>query len=127
MIVRKVNNDGYEHWECSIFIGLQNIEEVIVFEETHGSVGNLQMDASNAFDNSFEKLRYEIGYFVNLTDLEDLLKLSQEKGFLDTVGKWPVLKKSLEKRNSQSPVLGKEEHRASQQLFIELRACLDFV
>jgi len=85
------------------------------------------MDATNTFDNSFEKSGYEMFNLVHLTDFENLLKLCQEKSFLDTVGKRPKLKKSFEKRNSQSPILGKEEHRASQQLLIECWACLDFV
>ena len=120
MIVSQVNNDRNKHWEGVFLVCLQNIQEVIVFEETHGSISNLKMDTSNALDNSFEKSRNQMFYFLHLTDFEDLLQLSQEKSFLDTVGKWPILKKSLEKRNSQSPILGKEEHGASQQLLIEL-------
>jgi hypothetical protein len=99
MVVGEINNDGNEHWESFFFIRLQNIEEVIVFEEAHGSVGNLKMDASNALDYSFEKARNEMFNFVHLTDFEDLLKFCQEKCFLDAVGEWPVLKKSLEEWN----------------------------
>ena len=99
MIIGKINNDGDKHWEGLFFVCLQNIQEIIIFEETHGSVSNLKMNTSNALDNSFEKPRNEVFNFVHLTDFEDLLKLCQEKGFLDAVGEWPVLKKSFEKRN----------------------------
>ena len=64
---------------------------------------------------------------LNLADLEDFLKLSQEQGFLYTVSKWPVFEESFEKRDSQCSILCKEKHGASEELLIELRACLYFV
>ena len=78
MVFSEVDNDGNEHWEGFFLVGLQDVQEVIVFEEAHGSISNLQMDATNALDNSFEKLGNEMFNFVHLTDFEDLLKFSQE-------------------------------------------------
>ena len=64
---------------------------------------------------------------LNFADLQDFLKLSQEQGFLYTVSKWPVFEESFEKRDSQCSILCKEKHGASEELLIELRACLYFV
>ena len=56
VILRQVNDDWHKHWEGLLLVRLQDVEEVIVFEETHGPVGDLQMDAANALNNSLEKL-----------------------------------------------------------------------
>ena len=108
MILSKINDNRNKHRECFLLVGLKDIQEVIIFEEAHCSIGHLQMNATNALDNSFEKPRNEVFNLVHLTDLENLLKFSQEESLLDTVGEGPELKKSLEKRNSQSPILGEE-------------------
>jgi len=55
------------------------------------------------------------------------LELGKEQGFFDAIGEWPVLQESLEKRNGECPILGKEQHRASQELFVELGASLYFM
>jgi len=64
---------------------------------------------------------------INLTDLKNFLQFSKEKGLFDAVGKWPVLEESFKKGDSQSSVLSEEEHRASQELFVELRASLNLM
>jgi hypothetical protein len=55
MVLRQVNDHGNEHWERLFLVGLQDVQEVIVFEEAHGPVGDLQVDATNAFYNYLEK------------------------------------------------------------------------
>jgi hypothetical protein len=62
--------------------------------------------------------------FVNFTNFKDLLQFSQEQCFFDTVGKWPVLEETFEKSDGKCSILGQEKHRASQELFVELGACL---
>lgn len=127
MVFSQVYNDWNQHWECLLLIGLQNIEEVVILEEAHGSVCNLQMDATNALDDSLEQSRNEMFNLVNFTNFKNFLELGQEQSFLDAVGKRPKFEKSFEKGNSQSSILGQEEHGASKKLLIELRAGLDLV
>lgn len=56
VVVCEVYNDGDQHGEGLIFIGLQDVQEVVVLEETHGSIGYLQVDTTNAPDYSLEEL-----------------------------------------------------------------------
>ena len=78
MVLSEVHDDWNQHGEGFLLVGLQDIEEVVVLEETHGPVGNLQMDAANALDDSLEKLGNEVLDLVHLADFEDLLKFGQE-------------------------------------------------
>lgn len=48
MSIGHVANDWHQKWESVGFIGLQNVQEVVIFEEAHGSVSNLQMKTRNA-------------------------------------------------------------------------------
>ena len=114
VILSQVNDDWHKHWEGLLLIRLQDVEEVIVFEEAHGSVSDLQMDAANALYDSLEKLWNQMLNLVDLANLEDLLQLGQEERLLDTVGEGPKLEQTFQKRNSQSSILGQEEHGASQ-------------
>jgi len=91
MVFGQVNDDWYEHWEGLLFVGLKDIQEVVVLEEAHGSVCNLEMDTSNALDDSLEEPWDQMIDLVDLTNLKDFLKFGQEEGLLDAVGKWPVL------------------------------------
>ena len=113
MILCEVDDDRHKHWESFLFVSLQNVQKVIILEEAHSSVSNLEVDTTNAFDNSLEQSWDEGVNLIDLTDFKDLLKLSQEKSLLDAVSKWPVLEKPLKKRDSQSSILGEEEHGAS--------------
>jgi hypothetical protein len=127
VVISQVNDNWNQHWEGLVLIGFQNVQEVVVFKEAHCSISNLKMDSTDALDNSLEKLVDQMIDFVYFTDLQYLLQLSQEQSLFDAVGEWPVLKKSLQQWNGQSSVLGKEEHGASQELLVELRASLDLV
>jgi hypothetical protein len=97
MVVSQVDNNWHQHWEGLVLVGLQNVEEVIVLEEAHSSVSNLQVDASNASHYSLEESLDQVLNLVNFTDFKDFLQLSQEESFLDAVGEWPVSKESLKK------------------------------
>jgi hypothetical protein len=85
------------------------------------------VNATNALDNPLEEFGNQVFNFVHFTHFKHFLQLSEEECLLDAVGKWPVLKQSLQESNSQSSILGEEEHGASQQLFIESGASLHFV
>lgn len=91
VVICKVNNHRNKHGEGLVLIGLEDVEEVIVLEEAHGSVGHLQMDASDAAHDSLEELRDEVLHLVDFTDLEYFLQLSQEESLFDAVGEGPVL------------------------------------
>ena len=127
VIISQVHNDGNEHGEGLVLVGLQNVEEIVIFKEAHGSVGNLQVDTANTSYNSLKELSNQGFNLIYFTNFENFLELSQEQCFLDTVGEWPVFQESFQQRDSQSSVLGEEEHGTSQQLLVELRASLDFV
>ena len=53
--VGNLNYDWYQQGECEGFVALKDSQEVIVFEEAHGSVCNLKMGTCNTFDESFEE------------------------------------------------------------------------
>ena len=127
VVVSQVDDDRHQHGEGLVLVSLQNVEEVVVLEEAHGAVGDLEVDAADALDDSLEELVDQVLDLVDLADLEHLLQLGQEEGFLDAVGEWPVFEQALQERDGQGSVLGQEEHGASQELLVELRASLDLV
>ena len=106
MVLSEIVDDWHKHWESFVLVGLQDVQEVVVFEEAHGSVGNLQVISSNGLNNSLEKFRDQFSNLIDLTHLKYLLKLGQEESLLDTVGEWPVLEKAFKKRDGQCAVLG---------------------
>ena len=55
MVLGKINNDRHKHWEGLVLVGLQDVEEVVVLEEAHGAVSNLQVIAANALNDTLEK------------------------------------------------------------------------
>ena len=76
MVLSKVYNDRNKHWESLFLVSLQDIEEVIIFKETHGSISNLKMDTSNTLNNSLEKFWNKMFDFVYFTDFKNFLKFS---------------------------------------------------
>lgn len=73
MVLSKVNNYGNQHWECFFFVGLKNVEEVVILKETHGSISNLKMDTTDALDDSLEKLGDQSIDLIDFTNLKNLL------------------------------------------------------
>ena len=72
MVLSKVYNDWNKHWESLFLVSLQNIQEIIVFEEAHRSICNLKMNTSNTLNNSLEKFWDEMFDLIDFTDFEDL-------------------------------------------------------
>ena len=89
MVLGQIDDDWHKHWESFFLVSLQDIQEVIVLKEAHSSVRNLEMNATNALDDSLEEPRNEMVNLIDLTNLEHFLELSQKERFLDAVGKWP--------------------------------------
>ena len=127
MVLCQVNNYWNQHWEGLLLVSLKDVKEVVVLKEAHCSVRYLQMDTSDALYDSLEESWDEMLHLIDLTNFEDFLELGQEEGLLDAVGKWPILKKSFQQRDSQSSVFCQEQHGASEELLVELRASLHFV
>lgn len=73
VIFSKVHNYGHQHGECFIFIGLEDVQEVVILKEAHGTVSHLQMDASNAFHDALEQARNQMLNAVYLAYFQDFL------------------------------------------------------
>jgi hypothetical protein len=41
VVISKINDDWDEHWEGLILVSLENVQEIIILEEAHSSIGNL--------------------------------------------------------------------------------------
>ena len=54
VVLSQINDYRHQHRECLVLVSLQDVQEVIVLKEAHGSVCNLQMISSYAFDNAFK-------------------------------------------------------------------------
>jgi|NOAtaT_7_FD_contig_81_1558714_length_1692_multi_3_in_0_out_0_4 hypothetical protein len=53
-------NDGNEERECEILVCFKNSKEIIVLEEAHSTIGDLEVWASNTLNESFKKFRNEV-------------------------------------------------------------------
>lgn len=53
----QVRNDWDKKRKCVRFVGFQDVEEVVVFEETHCTISNLEVETRNTFNKSFEDFR----------------------------------------------------------------------
>lgn len=73
MVFSEVNDDWNQHWESFLFVVLKDIEEVVILEEAHSSIGNLEMDTTNALNNSLEKFDDKSINFIDFTDFENFL------------------------------------------------------
>lgn len=71
MSLGQVTNDGNEKWESVRFVGFEDVEEVVILEEAHRSVSDLQMKTRNALHKSFEYLWNVWFEFCNLACFED--------------------------------------------------------
>lgn len=69
VILSQINDDGNQHGERLLLICLQDVEEVVVLEEAHSSVGDLQVDTTDALDDSLEEARDQD---LNLIDFANL-------------------------------------------------------
>ena len=106
MVLGQFNDDWNQHWECLLFVSLQDVEEVVILEEAHCSIRNLEMDTTNASNDSLEKSWDQVFNLVNFTYFKNFLEFSQEESFFDAVCKRPILEKTFKKWNSHGPILG---------------------
>lgn len=74
MVLSKVYNDWNKHWECLLFISLEDVEEVVILEEAHSSISHLEMDTSDTLYDSLEESWDEVVNFVNFAYFQDFLK-----------------------------------------------------
>jgi len=106
MVLCEVDDDRHKHWESFVFVSLENVQEVVIFKEAHRSVSNLEMDSTNALNNSLEELEDTWLNLVHFAHLQHFLELCQKECFFDAVGERPVFQKTLKERNGQSAVFG---------------------
>ena len=69
VIFSQVNDDWDEHREGLLFVSLEDVKEIVIFEETHSSISDLEMDATNTFDDSLEQFWDQMLDVVNLAYL----------------------------------------------------------
>lgn len=110
MVLSEVDDDGNEQGESLLLISLENGQEVIVLEEAHGSVGHLQMGATDASHYPSEELSDERLDLVHLAHFEDLLELGEEQSLLHTVSEGPELKETFQQRDCKVTIFGEEKH-----------------
>lgn len=127
MIFGQIHNYGNQHRERLLLVRLENVQEVVVFEEAHRAVSHLQVVSSDRLHNPFKEARNQVRHFFDFAHFEHLLQLSQKESFFDAIREGPVLEQPVEERYSQSAVFGEEEHGAAQKLFVKLGTCLDLV
>ena len=68
MVFSQINDDWHQHRESLLLVRLENIQEVVIFEEAHRSVSNLKMDASDTFHYPLEQAWNQVLNFVNFAD-----------------------------------------------------------
>jgi hypothetical protein len=71
-------------------VGLQDIQEIIVFKKAHCSVGDLQVNATDALYDTLEKALDQGLDLLYLANFEDFLQLGKEKSFFNAVSERPV-------------------------------------
>lgn len=82
------------------------------------------MDSTNALHNALEKRITQILHLLDFAYFKHLLQFCEEKSLFNTVSEWPEFEQTFKERNGQSAVFCQEQHRATKQLFVELRARL---
>ena len=88
-------DNWYEHGEGLVLVCLEDIEEVVILEEAHGTISDLQVITTDRLDDSLEEAGDQMLNLFNLTDLEDLLKLSEEESLFDAIGEGPELQETF--------------------------------
>lgn len=101
-------NDWNQEGESEGLVVFQDGEEVIVLEEAHGSIGNLEVWTGDTLDESLEEFVDEIFQLIDFADLEDFKQLCEEHDFLVRVGEGPVSEQTLNKVDSECWVLAEE-------------------
>jgi hypothetical protein len=114
-----VNNDRNEQWEGIALVGFEDIQEVVVLEEAHGSIGYFKMNPRNACYQAFEDLG-DVGLQVlDFTGLKHLGQFRDEHDFLGGIRERPVFDQAVEQEQTKRGVLRQEEHGATHEMFME--------
>ena len=124
MIFSQIDYNRHEHGEGLVFVRLEDVEEVVVFKEAHGSVRNLQVISADASDDSLEEAWDQGLNLFHFANLEHFLQFGQKERFFYAVGEGPILEQAIKKWNGKRAILCQEEHGASQELLVELTARL---
>jgi len=119
VFVSEFGDHGHKHGESLVPVLFQDVEEVVILEEAHGAISDLQVNTADAFDNTLEESGDQVLNLVDLANLKYLLQLCQEESFLDTVGEGPVPQKAFQESNCEASIFGEEQHGAPEQLLIE--------
>lgn len=72
MSICNLTDDWYQEGECEVLVALEDSEEVIILEETHGSISYLEMRSCYTLNQAFKQLRDEWFQFSYLTDFQYL-------------------------------------------------------
>ena len=83
VVLSQIVDSRHQNWEGHFSVSLEDGEEVVIFEETHRSISDLEMISCNASNNAFEEGRNEVFNFFDFTDLEHFLKRGQEERLFD--------------------------------------------
>ena len=108
MIVRLVRYGRHHHRERHLFVCFQDVQKVVVLENTHGAFGQLQVVSTDRSDDSFEETWDQMADLLDFAQFKHFLKLSQEEFFFDAVSKGPILEEAFKERDGQGAVLCEE-------------------
>lgn len=75
MCVGKASDHRDDHGKSGLLVHFEDVEEIVVLEEAHGSVCDLKVTSGNALDDPFKDLRHEHAQLIGLAHLQDLLQL----------------------------------------------------
>ena len=131
VVLREVDDHGHEHREGLLLVGLDDVQKVVILEETHGFarhvnrmefrqrlpgsntlyrlatiLAELQGDIPTALHDPLEQPRDQRLDLVHFADLDDRIQLSEEEDLLGAVGEGPVLQQALKEGDGESAVLG---------------------
>jgi hypothetical protein len=101
-------DDGYQQREGVGFVGLEDCQEVVIFEEAHGTISHLQVQPRNALHQPLKEFGNVGLQLLHLAGLQHLQNLSDKHYLLRGVCKGPVPEQSLQEQQSKSWVLGQE-------------------
>jgi len=73
VVVGQVHDHRDQHGEGLVLVGLEDVQKVVILEEAHRSIGNLEMDSANALHDSLEQTRNEPVYLLDFTHFKYLL------------------------------------------------------
>jgi hypothetical protein len=88
-------NDRNQHGECLVSVCFEDRQEIVVLEEAHGSVGNLQVRSGDRFDQSLEQSWDQRLQSDHIANFKNFQKFCKEGSLLSAVGKRPVSQQAI--------------------------------